>query len=62
VLPEDIISIVDHATGRKAAMKGAIIPPDVERVLVAFSTLTTFLECGFGECPNDGSWDWWILR
>jgi len=25
-------------------------------------TVTTFLECGFGDCPNDGSWNWWFLR
>ena len=25
-------------------------------------TISTFLECGFGDCPNDGGWDWWFLR
>ena len=30
--------------------------------VVAFGTLTTFLECGFGDCPNDGGWDWWMFR
>jgi disulfide bond formation protein DsbB len=30
-------------------------------VTAAVETLTTFLECGFGDCPNDGSWHWWIL-
>jgi disulfide bond formation protein DsbB len=30
--------------------------------VAALETLTTFLECGFGDCPNDGSWDWWIFR
>ena len=24
-------------------------------------TLTTFMECGFGDCPNDGSWNWWLF-
>ena len=31
-------------------------------VTASLETLTTFLECGFGACPNDGGWDWWILR
>ena len=31
-------------------------------VVAALETLTTFLECGFGDCPNDGGWNWWILR
>ncbi len=31
-------------------------------VVASIETLTTFLECGFGACPNDGSWNWWILR
>lgn len=31
-------------------------------VVAAFETVTTFMECGFGDCPNDGSWNWWIFR
>jgi len=31
-------------------------------VVVALQTVTTFLECGPGDCPNNGVWDWWILR
>ena len=31
-------------------------------VIAGIETLTTFLECGFGECPNDGGWDWWFRR
>lgn len=31
-------------------------------VVAALETLTTFLECGFADCPNDGGWNWWILR
>jgi disulfide bond formation protein DsbB len=30
--------------------------------VAAVETVTTFLECGIGDCPNDGSWNWWILR
>ena len=30
--------------------------------VASLETLTTFLECGFGACPNDGGWDWWFLR
>jgi disulfide bond formation protein DsbB len=31
-------------------------------VVVALQTVLTFLECGPGGCPNNGGWDWWILR
>ena len=31
-------------------------------VTAALETLTTFAECGFGDCPNDGSWNWWLFR
>jgi len=31
-------------------------------IVVSLETLTTFMECGFGACPNDGGWDWWIFR
>lgn len=30
-------------------------------VVAAAQTVTTFLECGPGDCPNDGGWTWWIL-
>lgn len=30
--------------------------------VAGIETVTTFLECGFRECPNDGSWNWWFLR
>jgi hypothetical protein len=40
----------------------AVVGVGILFFVVAFSTLTTFLECGFGDCPNDGSWDWWIFR
>jgi disulfide bond formation protein DsbB len=30
--------------------------------VVAFAeTLTTFMECGFADCPNDGGWTWWLF-
>jgi disulfide bond formation protein DsbB len=31
-------------------------------VVASLETLTTFMECGFGACPNDGGWNWWIFR
>lgn len=31
-------------------------------IVAALETLTTFLECGFGHCPDDGGWNWWIFR
>ena len=30
-------------------------------VLAVVETLTTFMECGFVDCPNDGSWNWWLF-
>ncbi|MEM7462870.1 MAG: disulfide bond formation protein B [Pseudomonadota bacterium] len=30
--------------------------------VAAVETVTVFLECGPGDCPNDGGWNWWILR
>ncbi|MGE0562933.1 MAG: disulfide bond formation protein B [Pseudolabrys sp.] len=30
-------------------------------VVAALETLTTFLECGFSDCPNDGKWNWKLL-
>ncbi len=31
-------------------------------VVMATQTVTVFMECGFGDCPNDGGWNWWIFR
>ena len=31
-------------------------------VVAALLTVTTFMECGFGDCPNNGGWNWWIFR
>lgn len=31
-------------------------------IVAAAETVGVFLECGLGHCPDDGSWDWWILR
>jgi cytochrome b subunit of formate dehydrogenase len=31
-------------------------------VMATFETVTVFMECGLGDCPNDGSWNWWIFR
>lgn len=30
--------------------------------VAALQSLAVFLECGLGACPNNGGWDWWILR
>jgi hypothetical protein len=30
-------------------------------VVAIIGTLTTFMECGLGECPNDGGWNWWLF-
>jgi threonine/homoserine/homoserine lactone efflux protein len=29
--------------------------------IAAIETLTTFMECGIGDCPNNGGWTWWIF-
>ncbi|MGD9501002.1 MAG: disulfide bond formation protein B [Methyloceanibacter sp.] len=31
-------------------------------IAAATETVTAFMECGLGDCPNDGSWNWWIFR
>jgi disulfide bond formation protein DsbB len=43
--------------GRVAAIGAAIL-----FFVAASETVGVFLECGFGDCPNDGSWNWWALR
>jgi len=40
----------------------AMVAVGILVLVAAAETLTTFLECGFGDCPNDGGWNWWILR
>jgi disulfide bond formation protein DsbB len=42
---------------RLAAIAGGLL-----FAIATLETLITFLECGIGECPNDGSWNWWFLR
>lgn len=29
--------------------------------VAALQAATTFMECGFGDCPNDGGWNWWMF-
>jgi disulfide bond formation protein DsbB len=41
--------------------KLAVIGVGLFLALAALETLTTFFECGIGDCPNDGSWDWKLL-
>jgi disulfide bond formation protein DsbB len=41
---------------RLAAFGGALL-----FVVAALQTLTTFMECGFGDCPNNGGWTWWLF-
>ena len=31
-------------------------------IVAGAETINVFLECGLGDCPNDGGWDWWFLR
>ncbi len=30
-------------------------------VVAGAETLSTFAECGPGDCPNDGAWNWWLF-
>lgn len=30
-------------------------------LIAAAQAITTFMECGFGDCPNDGGWTWWLF-
>ncbi len=30
-------------------------------VVAIAEVATTFMECGFATCPNDGSWQWWLF-
>jgi disulfide bond formation protein DsbB len=30
--------------------------------VAALQGVSVFLECGLGDCPNNGDWNWWILR
>ena len=30
-------------------------------VVAALQTVTTFMECGFEDCPNNGGWTWWLF-
>jgi disulfide bond formation protein DsbB len=30
-------------------------------IVAALQTVTTFMECGIGDCPNNGGWTWWIF-
>ena len=31
-------------------------------IVIASQAVLVFMECGFGDCPNDGGWNWWIFR
>jgi disulfide bond formation protein DsbB len=39
----------------------AAIGAGVLFVVAALETLTTFLECGLADCPNNGGWTWKLL-
>jgi len=30
-------------------------------VVAVVETITTFMECGFVDCPNNGGWNWWLF-
>ena len=39
----------------------AIVGVTILFVVACLEALTTFAECGFGNCPNDASWNWWLF-
>jgi len=48
--------------GRDRLGRFAVIAVAILFVTASAETVTTFLECGLADCPNDGSWNWWFLR
>ncbi len=44
---------------RLKSLAGAAV--GILAVLAVVETLTTFMECGFVDCPNDGGWNWWLF-
>jgi disulfide bond formation protein DsbB len=53
----------DHAGEKPDPLRGLVLVTVGLLIAVAsLATVTTFMECGLGDCPNDGSWNWWILR
>ena len=52
----------DKTASESAAMKriGGIGVGLLVLISVA-QAVTTFMECGFGDCPNDGGWTWWLF-
>lgn len=30
-------------------------------IVASLEAVSTFAECGPFDCPNDGSWDWWLF-
>ena len=72
-----IFATVILATGIILLFRGQFEPPKPEPqwltriatigvvalfAAAALESISVFLECGLGDCPNDGSWNWWILR
>ncbi len=47
------------APDRLARLAGAGV--GLLALLAVAETVTTFMECGFVACPNDGSWNWWLF-
>ena len=71
-----LFSVVIVAVGAVLTLKGkareAVMHPDplarlatwaaaIVTVVAIAETATTFMECGFATCPNNGSWQWWLF-
>lgn len=49
--------------GKPERLRGvAVVAIGLLFAMACLETVTTFMECGLGDCPNDGSWNWWIFR
>ncbi len=64
-----VVGIVQLLIGRSGVMASepdrlgglASVGVGILAVLAVVETVTTFMECGFVDCPNNGGWNWWLF-
>ncbi len=64
-----VVGVVQLFKGQFGAMRSeldrlsglASVGVGILALLAVAETLTTFAECGFVDCPNDGGWNWWLF-
>ncbi|MCG6856552.1 MAG: disulfide bond formation protein B [Salaquimonas sp.] len=67
ILAVGIVQLFGGQFERREVTSGALMRLGALGVGLLFLTVaaeaaTTFMECGIGDCPNDGGWNWWIFR